>query len=207
MEDGTAFCPQCRAPQIRVALADVVAETPVAHDAEVLAPPAAASAPPSTAIVWRHAFSSAMLAVLLAGILTALTRGSLGLGMVVAGALSVVLYRRYQPDAHLTAGMGAKLGAFTGALGSGIALAALAVAAGVFHAGGRLHQAFMEAVQQYIARSPDPQKEQVLEILKTSDGFAMMMTMGLILVFLACLAFSSAGGAVTAVLLRRKHRP
>ncbi len=127
--------------------------------------------------------------------------------MVVAGALSIVLYRRYQPDVHLTAGIGAKLGAFTGVLGSGAMLAALAVATGIFHAGGRLHQAFMEAVQQYIARSPDQQKEQVLEILKTSDGFALMLTLGLIVTCIACVVFSSAGGALTAVLLRHKRRP
>jgi hypothetical protein len=190
-----------------VVLAGVPAEATVVSDAEVLAPSVDSHLPQSTALVWRQALPSALWAILIATILTAVTLGSLGLGMVIAGALSVVLYRRHKPDAHLTAGMGAKLGAFTGALGCAMLLAILAVAVGVFHAGGRIHQAVLEGVQQVLSRSPDPQKEQVLEIFKTSDGFALMLTLGMIVMCIACVFFSSAGGALSAVLLRRKQRP
>ena len=146
---------------------------------------------------------SALWSLLLATILTAATGGAPGLGMLVAGAVCVMLYRRHKPDTHLNAGMGAKLGAFTGVLGCALLLVTLAMAVGVFHAGGRIHQAVLEFVQQALSSSPAQKREQTLEILKTADGLALMV----IGICIACVLFSSAGGALGAFLLRHKRKP
>ena len=132
--------------------------------------------------------------------------GAFGLGMLAAGALSVVLYRRRNPVANLTAGMGARLGAVSGVLGFGIFAILTSVEVVVFRSGGQLRAALLEAVQQSAARSSDPQAQQLLEYLKTPQGLALVMVLGLIVMFAAFLLFSSLGGALGAALLRRKER-
>jgi hypothetical protein len=46
----------------------------------------------------------------------------------------------------------------------------------------------------------------VLEYLKSPQGLALMMVLGFVMMGLAFLIFSSLGGALAAVLLRRKDR-
>jgi hypothetical protein len=130
--------------------------------------------------------------------------GAFGLGMLAAGALSVVLYRRRNPAANLTPGVGARLGAVSGALGFGIFAILTSIEMVVFRSGGQLRAALIEAVQQSAARSSDPQAQQLLEYLKTPQGLALVMVLGLIVMFLAFLALSGLGGALCAALLRRK---
>ncbi len=133
--------------------------------------------------------------------------GAFGLGMLAVGALSVLLYRRRNPAANLTPGMGARLGAVSGALGFGIFAILTSVEMLVFRSGGQLRAALLEAVQQSAARSSDPQAQQLLEYLKTPQGLALVMVLGLIVMFVAFLVFSSLGGALGAALLRRKDPP
>jgi hypothetical protein len=128
------------------------------------------------------------------------------LGMLASGALSVILYRRRNPAANLTPSMGARLGAASGALGFGIFAIFTAVEMVVFRAGGQLREALLQAIQQSAARSSDPQTQQVVEYLKTPQGLALVMVLGLIVMFVAFLIFSGLGGAMGAALLRRKER-
>jgi hypothetical protein len=103
--------------------------------------------------------------------------------------------------------MGARLGAVSGALGFGIFAILISIEVVVFRAGEDLRKTLLEAVRQSAARSPDPQAQQMLEYLKTPQGLALVMVLGLIVMFLIFLIFSSLGGAVGAALLRRKDRP
>jgi hypothetical protein len=130
--------------------------------------------------------------------------GAFGLGMLAAGSLSVLLYRRRNPIANLTPGMGAQLGAASGGLGFAIFGIFTAVEVLVFHSGGELHAALVEAVQQSAARTTDPQAQQVLDYLKSPSGLALVMVMGLAVMLVAFLVFSSIGGAIAAFLMRRK---
>jgi hypothetical protein len=128
-----------------------------------------------------------------------------GLGMLPAGFLSVVLYRRRCPAAHLTAGMGSRLGALTGGLGFA-ALAAILALWTTFRSGKQIHDALLNYIQQYAARSSDPHMPQVLELFNTPAGFTFIMILTLIMTLLAFLIFSSLGGALGAFLLHRKER-
>lgn len=132
--------------------------------------------------------------------------GTFGLGMLAAGALSVALYRRRNPVANLTPAMGARLGALSGALGFAIFALLTSVGIVVFRSGGQLRAALLEAVQQSATRSSDPQVQQLLEYLRTPQGLALMMILGLLVMFVAFLVFSSLGGALGAALLRRKGK-
>jgi hypothetical protein len=206
VEDGVAFCPQCNAPQIRIAGAEAIAQLGETSEAAAAQPTSYAGTPPATGIQWSQGLPASAIAGLVAAILMIIPFGAFGLGMLAAGALSVVLYRRRNPAANLTAGMGARLGAVSGVLGFGIFAILTSVEVVVFRSGGQLRAALLEAVQQSAARSSDPQAQQLLEYLKTPQGLALVMVLGLIVMFAAFLLFSSLGGALGAALLRRKER-
>jgi len=200
VEDGTAFCPQCNAPQIRVGFG----ESDVAPNASELT--GRRIPPNTTAIQWSQALPAAALAGVIAALLMFIPLGAFGLGMLTGGILAVLFYRRRNPAAELTPGMGARLGAASGALGFGVFAIFTAIEVLVFHSGGQLRTALLEAIQQSAARSSEPQAQQALEYLKSPAGLALMMGLGLVLMFVIFLILSSLGGALGAVLLRRKNR-
>jgi hypothetical protein len=201
VEDGIPFCPQCNAPQIRVGGANEEAASP----AEV----AGGSLPGhqgGTVIRWSDALPSAGLAGLIASLLMFVALGVFGLGLIACGVLCVVFYRRRNAASHLTPGMGARLGAVSGAFGFGIFAILSAVEALVFRNGLELRKALLDAIAQSAARSPDPQVQKAFEYLKTPPGLALMMGLSLAVLLVAFLILSSLGGAVAAAMMRRKDR-
>lgn len=158
-------------------------------------------------IQWSLALPSTAFAGLLAAVLMVIPLGAFGLGMLAAGALSVLFYRRRSPMTNLSPGMGARLGAASGAMGFGIFAIFTALAAGIFGKGGQLRAALLDAIQQSASRSSDPQAQEMLEWLKTPEGLALMITLGMIFTLMVFVILSSAGGALTAALMRkREHR-
>jgi hypothetical protein len=132
--------------------------------------------------------------------------GPFGLWMVVAGILSVLFYRRRNTAAELTPGMGAKLGAVSGTIGFGLMSILMTASLLVKGAGGDLRAAMLQKINEAAARSPDPQVQQMFEYFKTPAGLALIIVMGLVVMFVIFLVLSAAGGALGAVLLRRKQR-
>ena len=202
VEDGTAFCPRCNAPQIRVAGAAPLA--PAGATPQVAIEEYASHAPLPSALEWSDALPSAGIA-LLAAIFLMILGLPTGLGMLAAGFLSVILYRRRCPAIHVTAGVGARLGALTGGLGFAVLAVILALWT-VFRSGKEIHDSLLNYVQQYAAHSSDPRTQQVLDLFKTPEGFTFIMVLTLIMTLIAFLIFSSLGGAVGAFLLHRKDR-
>ncbi|HXY14070.1 MAG TPA: zinc ribbon domain-containing protein [Terriglobales bacterium] len=201
VEDGTAFCPSCAAPQIRVATPEALAATLPS----VLVGESGAS-PELSSIQWSRALPSAALAGLISALLMFVPLGAFGLGMIAAGVLAVLFYRRRPLLASLTPGAGARLGAVSGTFAFAIFAVFTAFEVLVFHSGGQLRAALLEAVQQSAARASDPQAQQVLEYLKSPPGLALVMGMGLAVMFVFFLVLSSAGGALTAALVRRRGK-
>jgi hypothetical protein len=160
----------------------------------------------TTAIQWSQALPAAALAGLIAAVLMFIPLGAFGLGLIAAGVLAVLFYRRRNPAGDLSPGMGARLGAVSGVLGFGIFAVLTAIEVLVFHSGGQLRAALLEAVQQSASRTSDPQAQQILDYLKSPPGLALVMALGLAVMFVVFLIVSSLGGALGAVLLRRKNR-
>jgi hypothetical protein len=206
VEEGIAFCPQCNAPQIRVAVGDAIASPTIDSGLEIKPPGSYKNGLQLTALQWHYALPAAALAGLIAAVMMLIPVGAFGLGMLASGALAVMFYRRRNPVANVTPGVGARLGALSGALGFGIFAIFTAIEMLIFRSGGQLRDALLQAIQQSAARSSDPQAQQILEYLKTPQGLALMMVLGLIVMGLAFLIFSSLGGALAAALLRRKDR-
>ena len=120
VEQGTAFCPQCRAPQIRVAVPETVPPSAATSDSAVPSLPPYFGSSLTTRIEWSQALPATALAGLIAAVLMMTPLAGFGLGMLIGGSLSVVFYRRRIPVANVTPGMGARLGMVTGILGGGI---------------------------------------------------------------------------------------
>jgi hypothetical protein len=204
VEQGTAFCPQCRAPQIRVAFPEATATTGVAADPAISSLPAYFGSSLTTRIEWSQALPATALAGLIAAVLMMTPLAGFGLGMLIGGSLSVVFYRRRIPVVNVTPGMGARLGMVSGILGGGIFAALLSVGTIVLHAWDTIRGKLIEVVEQTAARNPDPQAQQAMEFFKSPQGIVLLLTTALIGIILAFVIFSGLGGALGAVLLRRK---
>ena len=76
----------------------------------------------------------------------------------------------------------------------------------MFHSGGELRSALMQAVEQAASRNTEPQAQQMLQYLKTPSGLALVMVFGLVVMFLLFVILSSMGGLLGAIMLRRKER-
>jgi hypothetical protein len=201
VEDGIPFCPQCNAPQIRVGGASAEAVSAAELN------PAFSPTSSGTAIQWVEALPSAGLAGLVAALLMFIALGAFGLGLIAAGVLSVVFYRRRNPAGNLTPAMGARLGAVSGTLGFGIFAILSAVGTWVFHSGGELRAAMLQAiVEQAATRSSDPGVQKASEYLKTPAGLVLMMGVGMALLLVFFLILCSLGGAIGAAMIRRRDR-
>ncbi len=209
VEEGIAFCPQCRAPQIRVTVA--VPQAVLASEAgfgEVVSQGSVpAAAIPPAKIDWQQALPAAALAGSLAALLMIIPLGaSFGLGMLSAGFLCVLFYRRRVPHANPTPWVGARLGMVSGALGFVLFGLLTLIETTLFHAGNDFRLALLQAVEQAAARNSDPQAQQMFQYLKTPQGLLVVMIMALAATFFVFLIFASLGGAVGAAILRRKNR-
>jgi hypothetical protein len=164
----------------------------------------ASHVPLPSALEWSQALLSAGIALLVAIVIMGVSKSS-PLGMLAAGFLSVVLYRRRCPLANVTPGIGARLGALTGLLGFGFVAASLAVWTAL-RSGREVHDTFLNLFQQSAAQTSDPRVQQVIEMFNTPEGFTLIIILSLIMTLIAFLIFSSLGGTIAAFLLHRKER-
>lgn len=200
VEEGIAFCPHCNAPLIRVSVPEVL--SPVTGDSRPINPVSYRPYPALGKIQWSRAIPVVMPAGLLAAILMMLPAGILG--PIVAGAISVALYRRRTPEFPVTAGMGWRLGAATGAVGSIIIVVLLAVQMALYP-GGQFRETMLKAVRQAAERNTDPQAQQVVEYLKSPAGIMTTLIFGLVVVAVFCVILSSIGGAIGAAWFGKKR--
>jgi hypothetical protein len=129
------------------------------------------------------------------------------LGAPLGGFLAVVLYRRRSLSRDPLPGSGFRLGALSGMFGFlffGLLLVLQVVGT---HGENEIKAGMVDAVRRQQARNPDPQTRQMLDYFLTPHGLMIMMIGGLIFVAIAFVLLSGAGGAISAVLLRRKEPP
>jgi hypothetical protein len=133
-------------------------------------------------------------------------RGAFGLGMLAAGFFTVVFYHRRCPFARLSPGVGARLGAVSGAVGFVLVAIPAAIVTLLFQSGGESRSLVMQSFEQFAAGSSDPRAQQILEYLKTPRDFMLLMSVGLIVTLFAFLILSGLGGALGSALLRHRQR-
>jgi hypothetical protein len=210
VEEGTAFCPHCSAPQIRVVIAEPAA--PLAY-AAAGAESQDSTALPASQIVpvlalpmqWSQALRPCALAALVASLLM-----SLGLNPFVAmfsvGLLAVVFYRQSQRGIMIKTSSGAALGALGGLLWFAMSSIFEALVVIFLHKGPELRNELLAKIQQAASQTSDPQVVAVFERFKSQGGLEFLMLMGLVFAFLASIVLGSLGGALGGAILGRRDR-
>ncbi|MGH9671053.1 MAG: hypothetical protein ACRD3A_13185 [Terriglobales bacterium] len=103
--------------------------------------------------------------------------------------------------------MGARLGAVTGMVSSLVSSAFTTF--GILVMGsGKMRDAMRQAMEQSTTRNPDPNAQamaqRLMEFMTSPGGFALVMTVGFAINFVALMAFAAAGGALGASLFGKR---
>jgi hypothetical protein len=217
IEDGKAFCSQCGAPQIRVAVPEPAVPSDVANvssndvTAFSMDPPSIPGALgiPAlfTGIQWSRALRVCSVAALISVVLMSLRLMFPLLAVLGAGCLAVILYRYRNPTWRADARSGAQLGAVTALFSSGVIAVLSAIAFAILQAGGEVRQQALDALQQAASRSNDPQMQATLDLLKKPEGLAPKLILAMVGFFVISVVAGSIAGALTGAFLRRRNRP
>ncbi len=221
IDEGTPFCPQCGAPQIRVVVPESDAPSFAPGTPAEMQPPAepvplTMIPVPAEGVSWRHAIRPIILGGLI--ILFGSTLGSMvqlgilwnlliiALGTIIAVALYARSHARIGRE--LSASIGAKIGA--AAALSSIAVLTLVLIIGIVFYGPLLRQSVIDNFQQMRTQLTDPQSRELIENMmdkvKTPEGFAAFITVALAFSFVFFGVFGAAGGAIGATLMNRHQR-
>jgi RNA polymerase subunit RPABC4/transcription elongation factor Spt4 len=194
VEDGRPFCPNCRAPQVRVELAapasvisPEIGITPDALNATGLRP----AADPE---FFRTALQAGLLGVM-ANLIT------FGLGMVLTGILAALLYHRAR-GLNIRIGKAARLGAVAGAISFGATSFLIALGLVVLHSQQQFHDYMMKALEQGVTNRSDPDVQAFLQWLHTPQGFGMILAVFMVAAVLLSMLLAALGGVIGSTLFR-----
>ena len=211
IQDGTAFCPSCGAPQIRVNVPQppqTVGSPSFAPGTPAeMQPPAqpvnlgAIIAPPS-GVDWGAARNGVLVAGLLMGVVSALT-GLLGFILVIGGGAAAVSRYQRKRGIGTSTGDGAKIGALSGILGYIV----FAVIAGVEYVAkpAMIRDALVQAIQHAQTQNPNPATQELYQKFMTPEGLAVLIVVSMAIFFVGFIALSSIGGMLTAAVSRREQ--
>ena len=211
--DSAPFCPNCRAPQIRVRVPEPNWEGADTYTSP--APEAAPSYPPRPDVEWQHPSrlnaQIALRSALIAGLLAALAgvvplRGAIVIVLPLAGALSVALYRRRAQTPELSPRAGFRLGALTGLIASVISLVLTALATLMAHGENELREVITNSIHQAQERAGDPQSREAMKYFLTPEGMMIMMILGSVFVVVAFVLLGGLGGALSGSLRGKGSR-
>lgn len=163
------------------------------------------SPPPYSAFNNRIEWPDALRAALLCGFLEALF-SLFGLGIIAGGALSVALYRRRQSQVPISLSMGARLGAISGGMAWLFLTVITSVGILAFRTGDQIRQLIFDSMEQAAARNPTPQAQELLQYMKSQDGFAVMLALILIMTLVFFVVLSTLGGMLGSTLFSKRTR-
>ncbi len=213
MEEGRPFCPHCRAPQIRVLIAEPDAAT-AAIRRDISAIPAATVGLPASQTVpvlavpmqWSQALKPCTLAAVVTSLLMLVGLNPF-VGMLMVGFLAVVFYRLGSPEASIRPSAGARLGALSGLICFALASIVEAVAVLALHKGAEIRQALLTTINQAAARTSDPQALAMFERFKSPEGLEALMIFGILFGLVAGVMLAALTGALGGAVLRPRRKP
>jgi hypothetical protein len=207
VEEGRVFCPHCRAPQIRVAVAEAVAEG-FAASAVQSSQLSASETLPVIAVPtrWDQAAQPCAIAAFIAalGMVSQLIHPVIA--AIGAGFLAVALYRRGHPEIAVHARTGARLGAICGFFCSGMTAILAAFRVAILHEGGKIRAVLVDAIQQQSGRYSDPEFQASLDFFRSPTGLVTMLVFFFIVVLILLILLGMLGGALGGVGLGRRDR-
>lgn len=211
VEEGRVFCPHCGAPQIRVLVAEPVAAVAISGSMRVATdddPLPASQTVPVLALPnqWSRTLKPCALAALLSSVLVLLKLYPV-VAMLCAGFLAVVFYRQGQQELTIKPGAAFRIGAVSGMFFSGYFTLLTALAAMFPDPRAKLHEEILANLQNLAAAHADnPQYQDMLQQMKTPDGFALWLIAFSVAFLIVSLLLGGLGGAVAGTIFRRKRR-
>jgi hypothetical protein len=211
VQDSSAFCPDCGAPQVRFSRSEPVDES-VGISIPASALPDPPPAQPDAQIETNRrvsirergiVFRSALKGGCIAAALCLLPMGFV-LAMPLAGFLAVFFYGRQSWRAKSSRRSGFMLGALAGLFA--FLMFGLLVSAQVSAPSGRdeFRSAMVDRLQTLESNYKDPEQRKMIEYFMSPQGMPLFLVM--MAAFLCCLFvfLSGVGGAISAVVLHRK---
>lgn len=206
VEEGRVFCPQCRAPQIRVIVAAGPAEAVSATSPARQVQLTASETVPVIAvpILWNRAVKPCAVAAFIAalGMVSQLIYPVIA--VLGAGFLSVALYRRQNPEIPVRPLTGARLGAICGFFCAGMTAILGALRVAILHEGGKIRAILLNSIQQQAGRSSDPEFQASLDFFRSPAGLMLMLGFLFILVMIILILLAMLGGALGGTGLGRR---
>lgn len=215
VDDNSAFCPECEAPQIRFGGREP-SSVPRATIPEPV--PAATSfrqqseadryefwrgAQPESKPADSRAFlRSAVYAGIIGAILSALPFGFV-FALPLAGVLSVVFYKKRAKLNELPPSRGLRLGTLAGLCAFGAFLVLFAIEIKATHQGPELRQAMVDRIHHAQAMNPDPHAQKMLAYFLTSQGMVVMIVTGFLFMGIVFVLLAGVGGTISAAFSRR----
>lgn len=194
VSEGVPFCPQCGAPQIRVNPSTQAATPPLPPGTpEEMQPPFQPVATRAARIQWSRALPGAALAGLLAGLLSLAPLLNLLFIVwgILAGTMSVAVYRRQVPGTTLGSGESARLGALGGLLAF---LTYAIVFVGAVALSPAVRSDLLRQVEQASGQYQGAQAQRMSEWVASPAGFATFITLTLLFLLLVFLLLGTVGG-------------
>jgi hypothetical protein len=214
LEEGRVFCPHCRAPQIRVAVAEPVAAVAADNPLQPEQLPASETVPIiAVPMSWDQALQPCAIAALIAALGIVLKLIALPIALIGAGFLAVALYRRRNPEVALHARAGARVGAICGFLCFGITaiLGALRVtilheSAQVWAEVGQIRADLLKSLQQRAGSYSAQQLQASLDFVRSPTGLVVMLVGLAIFTLILFILMGMLGGALGGVGMGRRDR-
>jgi len=212
MERGAAFCPSCGAPQIRVIAPEVepLPQPALSDDAPLLPQPAltqdsAFSVGPGSwrAIEWKAFLRISMPLAFLAGTLTVLFT-PMGLAMLPASVILAIARYRKERCPRMTPAQGGWLGACTGLLSFLFFLTFAGIQAALNRA--EVRQIILNALQEQLAKNPDPNFHQIANWLVTTPGIIFFLVLGMMMFLALFVGLATVTGTLAAAFTGNRDR-
>ena len=155
-------------------------------------------------VQWSAAWPALIVGGLLAALSMAIPFPTLGVGLMAGGYLCVGLYRRRARPLFLTFNMGARLGAAAG--GAGFAVFAVLTGLGtlIFVKDAEVREMVIKTWQEWAARNPGLQIDQLLQYARSPEEFARMAMVSLAIALPIFLLMCGVGGVIAAAVLGKR---
>jgi hypothetical protein len=122
----------------------------------------------------------------------------------VGGFFAIWLYARGKDAGQVWLGTGARIGAVTGLFT--FLIYGIIVAAQFTAQKGMVQETMRKAMDQALARNPNPQAQALVNQLMTPEGVATLITMTVVIFLFVFLIFGAIGGSVGAAIMKNQQR-
>lgn len=211
VEEGTAFCPHCSAPQIRVVMAEPAqapADLPnvsINSQGEAALPASQTEPVLALPMQWSGALKPCALAALVASLLMVLGLYPF-VAMLVVGFLAVLFFRQSVPGTAIKTSAAAGIGAIGGLLWFAVS-SVLEMSLTIFlHKGPELRTEIISRLDQAASQTTDPQVLAMFDRVKSPGGLEIMIACAFLFALIAAVVLASAGGMLAGVILGRGRK-